>query len=125
MVHKYKVFPVGKGGQRKFKKQYSDQANNSSNQNDSEIPKPNGAADMGAKAAHIKFLNILGNNARSQMTEKGGRKTRIDPLSLKKITDNLLRDMELKSVSHPNNESTSEEYDSDTSEAHSDNDGAV
>ena len=119
MVHKYKVFPVGKSGQRKFKKQYSDQANNGSNQSDSEIPKCNGAADMGTKAAHIKFLNTLGNNARVQMTGKGGRKTKIDPLSLKKITDNLLKDLEIKSLSHTNTESSSEENDS---EYDSDND---
>jgi len=119
MVHKYKKFPVGKGGQRKFKKQYSDQANNVSNKNDSQIPKPNGAADMGVKSAHIKFLNTLGNNARSQMAGKGGRKTRIDPLSLKKITDNVLKDMEAIIASHSNNASSSEENDSDNSGADS------
>ena len=116
MVHKYKVFPAGKVGQRKFKKQYIEQTRSGASQSESEIPKPTQPADVGAKAAHVKFLNTHGNDAHSHMTRKGGRKTRIDPLSLKIITDNLLRNLESKAASNLNGESSSDESDSDSSE---------
>ena len=107
MVHKHKSFPVGKNGQRELKQRYSSiQGNNTNSQID--IPKPDGTAVLGTKAVHVSFLSILGSNAREQVSQKGGRKTRIDPLSLKKIADTLLKEIENKSM-HNQNETSDEE----------------
>ena len=116
MVHKYKSFPVGKAGQRNLKKQIVDQQKDGNKNGDT--PKPFQNADLGTKLAHMHFLSILGSNAHSQMAKKGGRKTRIDPLSLKQIADNLLRDIESKAKVTTNEESSDEE-DSYASDDHS------
>jgi len=114
MVHKHKSFPVGKGGQRKLKQQFSMTENNSYDQ--SNLPKPDGAAVIGAKGALISFLSILGSNAHDQFSKKGGRKTRIDPLSLKRIADNLLKDIENKNTQ--NRHESSDEESSDVSDTY-------
>ena len=106
MVHKHKSFPVGKNGQRELKKRYSSIEGNTNSQIDTS--KPDGTAVLGTKAAHVSFLSILGSNAREQVAQKGGRKTRIDPLSLKKIADTLLKEIENKNI-HNRNESSDEE----------------
>ena len=113
MVHKYKSFPVGKSGQRKFKQQF----NNLETRSLKNTPNPNGNAVLGTKAAHINFLSILGNNAHEQFAQKGARKTRIDPLSLKKIADNLLKEIESKSAN--NNSNTGDDDSSDMSDTYS------
>ena len=113
MVHKHKSFPVGKSGQRKFKQQFCNQEKRSQNN----TPTPDGNAVLGTKSAHINFLSILGNNAHEQFVQKGGRRTRIDPLSLKKIADNLLKEIEKKSAN--NNNDTSGDESSDMSDTYS------
>ena len=118
MVHKYKSFPVGKSGQRSLKKQFANQDNGGSQKSNSN-PKPVANADVGAKAVHMKFLSMLGNNAHAQIALKGGRKTRIDPLSLKKIADSLLREVESQDLADSNEELSSDDEDSDSSDANS------
>ena len=118
MVHKYKSFPVGKAGQRKLKKQILQEGNDESRQT-AETPIPVGNADLGMKLAHMSFLNILGNDAHSQVTKKGGRRTRIDPLSLKKLSDSLLRKIEKKAIENSNQASSSEDEVSYVSEDNS------
>ena len=112
MVHKYKSFPVGKAGQRKLKKQIVDQEKDGNNPRIGENPKPFKNADLGIKVAHMNFLSILGNNTHAEIAKKGGRRTRIDPLSLKQITDSLLRDMKSKATANNIQESSSEDEDS-------------
>ena len=119
MVHKFKSFPVGKAGQRQLKKQIVDKEKDSNNQRSSKNPKPVGNADLGAKIPLMYFLSNLGINAHSQIAKKGGRRTRIDPLSLKQVADNLLRDIESKSIANTNQESSSEEEDSYVSDDNS------
>ena len=93
MVHKHKTFPVGKTGQRKVKKQFLDQVKDGVGATAKKTLTPADNAEVAVKAAHMEFMSILGNRANSQITKKGGRKTRIDPLTLKKLTDKLLRDI--------------------------------
>ena len=84
MVHKHKSFPVGKRGQRHIKKQIVDQG----------ALKPIGNAEIGIKLMCLKFVNILGNEARKQSAGKGGRRRTVDPLQLKRMADHILRDIE-------------------------------
>ena len=115
MVHKHKSFPVGKTGQRKLKKQIIAKAEENKEQGLVETPKPFENADLGMKGAHLKFLSLLGSNARAHASRKGGRQKRIDPLSLKQIADSLLRDIEKKDMANSNRD-TSEDEDSNESD---------
>ena len=109
MVHKHKSFPVGKAGQRKFKQQLENIDKN--NDSESKSPKPDAAGVLGTKALHISFLSILGTTAHEKYAQKGGRKTWIDPLSLKKIADNLLKEIESKTALNHNDTSDYESSD--------------
>ena len=109
MVHKHKSFPVGKAGQRKFKQQLENIDNNNPSENKS--PKPDAAGVLGTKALHISFLSILGTTAHEKYAQKGGRKNWIDPLSLKKIADNLLKEIENKTAQNHNDTSDNESSD--------------
>ena len=102
MVHKHKSFPVGKTGQKRVKKQVVDQ----------EELKPIANADLGIKLATLTFVSMLGIAAKEQSSKKGGRRRTIDPLQLKRLADNILRDIESREV---NEEGTSSEEGSEDS----------